>query len=133
MPFIRIALAGPCPPADQIAHLQRQTTDLMARLLGKRPEVTVVTVQATPASQWSAGGEPLAASATLAQMEAFITTGTNSGDEKADFIRAAHALLLSVLGPAASPVYVMVHEIPASDWGYDGETQAARKLAAQSL
>lgn len=61
MPFIRIALAGVCPPAKQIARLQRQTTDLIARLLGKRPEVTVVGVEATPATDWGYDGEYQAA------------------------------------------------------------------------
>jgi 4-oxalocrotonate tautomerase len=133
MPFIRISLAGKSLPAERIAHLQNGTTDLMARILGKRREVVVVAVEANPAPNWSVNGEPLAETATLAQMEAFITAGTNTGEEKAAFIRAAHGLLASVLGAEATPIYVQVQEIPGSDWGYGGETQAARKLAAQSL
>ncbi|MGE5491461.1 MAG: tautomerase family protein [Actinomycetota bacterium] len=133
MPFIRISLAGHCPTADRIAHLQRGTTDLMAGILGKRREVVVVAVETSPVPNWSVNGKSLASSATLAQMEAFITAGTNTGEEKAAFIRAAHALLASVLGAEATPIYVQVQEIPAGDWGYDGETQAARKRAAQSL
>ena len=27
----------------------------------------------------------------------------------------------------AAPTYVALHELPAESWGYDGETQAARK------
>lgn len=133
MPFTRISLAGNSLPADRIAHLQRGTTDLMAEILGKRREVVVVAVETSPAPNWSVNGKPLASTAALTQMEAFITAGTNTGEEKAAFIRAAHALLALVLGAEATPIYIQVLEIPAGDWGYDGETQAARKLAAQSL
>lgn len=30
----------------------------------------------------------------------------------------------------ASASYVVVRELPATDWGYGGQTQAARKLAS---
>ncbi|HZX32988.1 MAG TPA: tautomerase family protein [Rhodocyclaceae bacterium] len=133
MPFIRLSLAGTSLPTDRIAQLQDGTTDLMAEILGKRREVVVVAVETSPALNWSVNGKPLAEAAALAQMEAFITAGTNTGEEIAAFIRAAHALLVSAIGGEASPIYVQVLEIPAGDWGYDGETQAARKRAAQSL
>lgn len=133
MPFIRISLAGKRLPADRIAHLHNGTTELMTRILGKRREVVVVAVEASPAPNWSVNGKSLAKAAPLAQMEAFITAGTNTGEEKAAFIRAAHGLLASLLGTEATPIYIQIIEIPGSDWGYDGETQATRKLAAQSL
>ena len=62
-----------------------------------------------------------------ASMQALITAGTNSAAEKADFIFAANKLLTATGGPGAAPTYVALHEIPAESWGYDGETQAARK------
>lgn len=127
MPFIRIVLGGPEPSIEQIAQLQRRTTDLMVVILGKRREVTVVAVEAMPAGRWSAGGQTAPGEVGSAQMEAFITAGTNTGEEKAAFVRAAHALLASALERAATPIYVLVHELPATDWGYDGETQAARR------
>jgi 4-oxalocrotonate tautomerase len=128
MPFVRIALAGqPATPA-QVAELQRRATALMAQVLGKRADLTVVAVEQHPAAHWSVGGAAPADQHPLAQLEALITAGTNSAVEKAAFIRAAHDMLGTVLGPLASPVYVALRELPAGDWGYDGATQAARRL-----
>lgn len=133
MPFIRISLAGKSPSAQQVAHLQAETTKLMAEILGKRPDVTVVAVESGSASNWTVGGEALKEAQVLAQMEAFITAGTNTEQEKADFIACAYQMLATALGSACTPIYVVIIEVNATNWGYDGQTQAARKLAAQSL
>lgn len=133
MPFIRISLAGKQPSIEQVKHLQAETTRLMAEILSKRAEVTVVAVELSSSSSWSVGGDSLKEDSGLGQMEAFITAGTNTEHEKADFIAAAHQMLLGVLGPGCSPVYVLVIEVDAANWGYDGKTQAVRKLAAQML
>lgn len=129
MPFVRIALAGPQPTAPQVAELQRRATALMAQVLGKQADLTVVAVERQPGAAWSLGGTAPAEGATAAQLQAFITAGTNSAAQKADFVRAAHALLAAVLAPLAAPTYVMVQELPAGDWGYDGATQASRRTA----
>ena len=47
----------------------------------------------------------------LAQMEAFITVGTNSEQEKSDFISAANQMLRTVLNAAMSPLYVVIVEV----------------------
>lgn len=133
MPFIRISVAGAAPSQDQIAQLQLKTTQLMADILGKRSEVTVVTVESSAASHWAIGGKCLAEDQVLAQMEAFITAGTNSEQERAAFIAAAHQMMAAVLHPMMSPLYVVIIEVEATDWGYDGKTQAARRHAAQLL
>jgi 4-oxalocrotonate tautomerase len=132
MPLVRIALAGTDPTPAQVAELQRRMTALMADQLGKQAGLTVVTLQCQPAANWSVGGVDPAGAEALAHVEAFITAGTNTAAQKAAFIRAAHDTLATVLGPLASPTYVLVQELPAGDWGYDGATQAARRAAAQS-
>jgi phenylpyruvate tautomerase PptA (4-oxalocrotonate tautomerase family) len=35
--------------------------------------------------------------------------------------------LTVAIGQTAAPIYVALHELPAESWGYDGQTQAARK------
>ncbi|MBS1191916.1 MAG: 4-oxalocrotonate tautomerase [Rhodocyclaceae bacterium] len=130
MPFIRIAVAGRSLAAEQIAALQEQTTGLMVDVLGKRREVTVVAVDTFEARFWSSGGLPLGGDGRCAQMEAFITAGTNTLPEKQSFLAAAHRTLSAILGAADAPVYVVIHELPASDWGFDGVSQAARREAA---
>ena len=133
MPLIKITLAGHLPTAEQTRHLQGETTRLMHRILGKKAALTVVSVTSLPAPALAAAGQALAENAAAAYLEAFITAGTNSDGEKAAFITAAYALLGSVIGQPAAPVYVILHDLPASNWGYDGQTQAARRSTNQPL
>lgn len=133
MPFIRISVAGDTPSRDQVTALQVRTTQLMADILGKRWEVTVVSVEPNAAANWSVGGKRLVDSQTLVQMEAFITAGTNTEQQKSDFISAAYQMLGNVFNETISPLYVIILEVDGDNWGYDGKTQSARKCISQTL
>lgn len=128
MPYIRITLAG-VEPANADPHkltaLQQGVTRLMVDILQKEEVLTVVSIGRDAADCWSVGGVALAGR--NAQVQAFITAGTNTNAEKAAFMAATANLLEQVLGKSAEPVYVVVQEIPATDWGYDGLSQAARR------
>lgn len=130
MPTLQLKLSPPASPAV-LASLARDLTRLAAERLGKRPEVTALMVEALPAAQWYIGAR--AAPGPTAWLEISITAGTNTPAQKADFIAAAYAALERHLAgeqPLALASYVIVRELPASDWGYGGQTQAAHRLAA---
>lgn len=62
-----------------------------------------------------------------ALLEISITQGTDTPAEKAAFIEAAFAELQRQLGcggPLEEASYVIVRELPASDWGYGGQDPA---------
>jgi 4-oxalocrotonate tautomerase len=68
-----------------------------------------------------------------ALLEISITQGTNTVDEKSVFIATAYAELERQLGfgkPLEPASYVIVREVAATDWGYGGQTQAARRTSA---
>lgn len=126
MPFLRLTLQ-PAPGSEVSARLASQLTQLMATKLGKKAELTSVLVEAPAAALWTIGG---AAATKTAMLEVSITEGTNNAVEKSDFIAAAHRLLCNEL-PALEPIaYIVLKEVPAENWGYDGRTQAARRTAA---
>lgn len=124
MPLIQISIAGPAPNAGVIQKLQHETTRLMRDVLGKEAALTVVGISHLPGGAVSAGGEPVSAAV---WMQGLITAGTNSDMEKAAFIAAARAMLVDAVGASAAPTYVALQELPATDWGYDGRTQAGRR------
>lgn len=129
MPFVNLKLFGAIPTEAQVATLQEGLARLMARPLRKKSELTVVAVDATPGHA-SVGGVGLARGAWTGQLTAFVTAGTNTEEEKAGFQRLAHALLSDHFGEPSAPLYVVVQEVPSTDWGYGGTTQAARAKAA---
>ncbi|HXE36939.1 MAG TPA: tautomerase family protein, partial [Azonexus sp.] len=102
-------------------------------LLHKRAEVTAVHVNCVAADGWCIAGEPLAETLTPAHSEIYITAGTNTAAEKAAMIAALHRLLVESCGALPEASYVVIHEIPATDWGYAGQTQAARQQPGRSL
>jgi 4-oxalocrotonate tautomerase len=129
MPTLQLKISPPQPPEGH-ALLARELTAITAQHLGKRPEVTAVLIEELPAARWHVGA--VAVQRATAWLEISITAGTNTPAQKAAFIEAAFAVLQSQLGagqPLEPASYVIVRELPATDWGYGGQTQAARKLA----
>lgn len=128
MPTLSLKIAPLQNPA-RYRKLARALTALTADILNKRSEVTAVLIEDLSAACWYIGaGE---AERPTALLEISITAGTNTAEEKAAFIKAAFAELQQQLGnggPLEEASYVIVRELPASDWGYGGRTQLARKL-----
>ncbi|MBI5128184.1 MAG: tautomerase family protein [Rhodopseudomonas palustris] len=128
MPFVRITVHGPALTPEQIRHLQDATTDLMEQALGKVGALTSVLVEQPAAAGWTIGRRAVGVAA---HVHATVTAGTNSADEKARFIQAEMEVLKAVLGPELQPAtYVVVDEVPAQSWGYDGRTQDSRRQTA---
>lgn len=128
MPTLHLHLTPP-QTDTQNAHLAQALTDITARVLGKRPEVTAVLIHTLPHAQWFIGAA--AVTQPTAMLEIDITQGTNSAEQKATFVDAVwHTLAqhLAAGGPLAPASYVIVREVPATDWGYAGLTQHARQL-----
>ncbi len=59
-------------------------------------------------------------------LEVRVTEGTNTSDEKADYVHRVFTALEQVLGPLHPASYVVIHEVRADAWGYQGATQAYR-------
>ena len=128
MPFVHLTLFNADASDRDVEALQHGLTDLMAKPMRKKRELTIVSVETSPAHV-ALGGTALAGSEWTGQLTAFVTAGTNTADEKAAFQREAHALLVQRFGPPAAPLYVIVQEVPGPDWGYGGLSQAARARA----
>lgn len=122
MPFARLTLIP--GPTSSFAHsLATNLTELIARDLGKQHELTSVLLEAPDTFHWGIGTE---VKETAAHLEVNITMGTSSDMQKSTFISNAMKLLRQALPDLAAATYIVIRELPASDWGYDGLTQAAR-------
>ncbi|MGC1172288.1 4-oxalocrotonate tautomerase [Polaromonas sp.] len=129
MPTLNLKVA-PLQNPGRYQQLAQELTLLTGRLLGKRREVTAVMIEDLPAARWHVDGKDVQRPTAL--LEISITAGTNTAEEKAAFIKAAFAELerqLGCGGPLEEASYVVVRELPATDWGYGGQTQKARQAA----
>jgi 4-oxalocrotonate tautomerase len=133
MPTLHLKIA-PLQNPERYPRLARALTALTAELLGKRPAVTAVFIDNLPAAQWYVGGQDV--QRPTAMLEISITQGTNTPAEKSAFIAAAFDELRNQLaagGMLEEASYVIVRELPATDWGYGGQTQRARQVARELL
>ncbi|GAB3646405.1 tautomerase family protein [Ramlibacter alkalitolerans] len=130
MPTLQLKITPP-QSTERLGLLARRLTDLSTEVLGKRREVTAVVIEELWPGRWFIGGrnprDP------TAMLEIRVTEGTNSVEEKEDFIAAAWQELQQQLGPLEEGSYVVVQEVPATDWGYGGRTQAARRMTVPVL
>lgn len=122
MPFARLTLTS-IPTLDQANHLATELTGLIAHDLGKRQELTSILVETSGIFHWAIGAE---GRLTAAHLEVCVTAGTNSEQEKRAFIANAMTILRTVLPGLNPATYVVIRELLATDWGYDGRTQADR-------
>ena len=126
MPYINIRVNQPLTQKTRQA-LQKSTTQLMDDVMGKRREVTVVQIEESSPEHWSVNAESLDLSApTAAYVDIKITAGTNNGEEKAQMVQQIIFMLREQIGALQEACYVVIDEIPAINWGYNGQTQAAR-------
>ncbi|MCG7983429.1 MAG: 4-oxalocrotonate tautomerase [Candidatus Thiodiazotropha lotti] len=126
MPVIKIQHSGEPLSNDTCTMLQRQVTGLINRVLGKVVPVTAVLISSLPNQQWSVGGDAITHHQSVL-MEIYITSGTNSEDEKRLMISEAYSLLEASLGPLVEASYVVIQELAPTDWGYAGVTQDERR------
>lgn len=126
MPGIHLTLSGQ-PDARLTPQLAEQLTQLTGRILKKERSRTRVIVQYVPAEQWFVAGDSLADDGRRSfQLEVTITEQTNTRSEKADYHKAAYALLAGLLGQVHPHSSIHVLDCQATSYGYGGVTQEWR-------
>ena len=126
MPYINIRL-GTALESTQRERLFEKTTSLMNTLMGKRREVTVVNIQESDSHLWATNGKSLSADDPVgAYVDIKVTDGTNTPEEKAEMIAETVKMLQEAVGTVQEACYVVIEDIAADSWGYNGRTQAAR-------
>ena len=133
MPYLNIKIAAPASEetSSQVAIL---LTRLTASVLGKKPEVTAVAVDFVEPRHWFIGAVAL----DQKQVQSFyldikVTEGTNTKNEKADYVNQVFAGLEGIIGEVAPASYIVIHEVPADAWGYQGHTQEFRYIKGKPL
>lgn len=133
MPYINIRL-GRNLEEEQRRLLYKKTTSLMNTVMGKLPEVAVVHIQESEPHQWSVNSTPITAKDPIgAYVDIKITDGTNTPSEKAAMIYETVKMLQDVVGIIQEACYVVIDDIPADSWGYNGKTQAARAASISAM
>lgn len=128
MPFARLTLNSELE-LEEIQALAITLTDLLANDLGKRRDLTSVLIEAPQNARWCTAA---LANPTSAHLDVCVTAGTNTAAQKQAFIANAMQALRAAIPSLPSATYIVVQELPAQSWGYDGRTQAERSSQSVS-
>jgi 4-oxalocrotonate tautomerase len=129
MPYINVKITAK-PDVALSARIARDVTELTKRHLGKDPTVTAIAVDHVDPTHWFIGARSLSEQGVRSfWLDIKVTAGTNTKQELAAYIEAIYAALSDTLGGVHSESYVLVHEVPASAYGFAGKTQEFRFIA----
>ncbi len=131
MPMISVQIAGE-PDVALAQRVQETITQLTAEVLRKDPKVTAVAVDFIPRRFWFIAGrstQDLGTSAFFVDVR--VSDGTNTKDEKAEYVARTFSALGTLLGGVHPESYVHVDDARADAYGYGGLTQERRYVESR--
>ena len=103
-----------------------------SKILRKDPKVTAIIVRSVDAADWFAGGWSLAEQQLASfWLDVHVSEGTNTKDEKAEYLAAMFKRMGELLGPLHPESYLHVDEVRGDAYGFGGLTQERRYIAGQ--
>jgi 4-oxalocrotonate tautomerase len=131
MPILNVKISQPTS-ADMTQQVANALLELTTRILRKAREVTAITVSYIPAEQWIVGGHSLAEQGKNSfYFDIKVTDSTNTKDEKAAYVAACFEAMAQLLPNLHEESYIFVHDVRADAYGYGGQTQEFRYVAAK--
>lgn len=133
MPILNVKIRT--TPSPQLSsRIAAALTDLTVEILGKKRELTAVAIEYVAPTEWFIAGAALAdPSFATFHLDIKVTEGTNTKDEKALYIDRVFAAVEGIIGDLAPASYVVVHDVRADSWGYQGQTQERRYIRGKAL
>ena len=130
MPLITVTYSSVRKAPSLKAEIASAVSDLTARILRKDPRVTAIIVKSVDAADWFAGGSSLAEQGLASfWLDVHVSEGTNTKDEKADYLAATFRRMGELLGPLHHETYIHVDEVRGDAYGFGGLTQERRYIA----
>lgn len=123
MPYINVKTN-----VKQSDELRKKIVDFIlentTNILNKKPEVTSVLVEFVPFDTWNINKDNLK----TFNVDIKITKGTNTKNQKAQYIKETYLNLKEILGDITPASYIIIDEIEADSWGFEGLTQEYRYI-----
>lgn len=131
MPILNVKISQPAT-ADMTLAVSEALLELTTRILHKKRELTSIAIDYVPPEQWVVGGDTLAAQGKNSfYFDIKVVDGTNTKDEKAQYVAEAFAAFGKLLGSLHDESYIYVHDVRAEAYGFGGLTQEYRYVKAK--
>jgi 4-oxalocrotonate tautomerase len=128
MPILNVKVSKTANPA--LTHEISETLlELTSRILRKKRELTAIVIDFVPPENWIVGGTSLAAQGKNSfYFDIKVVDGTNTKDEKAQYVQEAFDAFAKSLGDLHEESYIYIHDVRAEAYGYGGATQEYRYI-----
>lgn len=132
MPILNVKISKPA--SDRLTHdVSEMLLELTTRILRKKRELTSIAIDYVPPEHWVVGGSTLAAQGKNSfYFDIKVVDGTNTKDEKAQYIAEAFAAFGKLLGNLHEESYIYVHDVRAEAYGFGGLTQEYRYIKGKT-
>jgi 4-oxalocrotonate tautomerase len=132
MPLITVTYSSSRNAPSLKADIAAAVTELTAKILHKDPKVTAIIVKSVDAADWFAGGKSLEEHKLASfWLDIHVSEGTNTKDEKADYLAAMFKRMGELIGPLHNESYLHVDEVRGDAYGFGGLTQERRYIAGK--
>ena len=106
--------------------------ELTTRILRKKRELTAIAIDYVPPQHWIVGGSSLADQGKNSfYFDIKVVDGTNTKDEKAQYISEVFSAFGKLLGQVHEESYIYVQDVRAEAYGFGGLTQEYRYIKAK--
>jgi 4-oxalocrotonate tautomerase len=126
MPIITLRM-NELPSESITKTIVEKLTDITVKVLKKNKSLVVVRIEHdTDFTRWNVNGEEINNNSSLFELIILVTSGTNSKEEKSEWLTTAWHVMKEGLGNLSYPNYISIKEIDAENWGYNGLSQEER-------
>ena len=126
MPILNVKVSGK-KSVEITKQINELLLDLTYRILGKKKEVTAITIDYVDHDQWFVGGYLLSEQDKNSfYFDIKVTDETNTKDEKAQYIKEVYVGFERILGDIHEESYIYIQDVRAASYGYGGKTQEYR-------
>jgi 4-oxalocrotonate tautomerase len=131
MPILNVKVSQPASAA-LTQSISETLLELTTRILHKKRELTSIAIDYVPPEHWVVGGATLAAQGKNSfYFDIKVVDGTNTKDEKAQYIAECFAAFNALLAPLHAESYIHVQDVRAEAYGFGGLTQEYRYIKAK--
>jgi len=133
MPSVNVKLVKQQVNQEQKELLIQGLMDIIVNIMGRNPELTVITIDEVDQSNWFIGGKSIDKSKhdKVSFVEIRISKGTSNPDQMAEVIKAGKDLVSCVLGSNDITNYFIINELNPDGWGFDGIPMTIRNKMPQ--
>ena len=134
MPYVNIKYVKQQVNQEQKDSLIAGLMDIIVKIMGRNPELKVITIDEIDQSNWIIGGKSVDKSThdKVSYIEIRISKGTSTDEQMTDVIKAGKELVKRVLGSNDLTNYFIINELNPDSWGFDGISMTVRNKMEQN-